>query len=149
MTSRSSEGSTRISLMFDLNRDINEAARDVQAAINQAQPMLPSGMRRMSTYHKINPSSAPIMVLAMSSPTASQAELYDLATTIVAQKLAHINGVGDVDVGGGSVPAIRVSLDPQALASAGLPLDTVRQVLAAENPLRPLGYLAEDRKSVV
>lgn len=148
MTSRSSEGSTRISLMFDLNRDINEAARDVQAAINQAQPMLPSGMRRMPTYHKINPSSAPIMVLAMSSPTASQAELYDLATTIVAQKLAQINGVGDVDVGGGSLPAIRVSLDPQALASAGLPLDTVRQVLAAENPLRPLGYLADGDEQI-
>ncbi|HLR81830.1 MAG TPA: efflux RND transporter permease subunit [Paenalcaligenes sp.] len=143
MTSRSSEGSTRISLMFDLNRDINNAARDVQAAINQAQPMLPSGMRRMPTYHKINPSSAPIMVLAMTSPTASQAELYDLATTIVAQKLAQIKGVGDVDVGGGSLPAVRVSLDPQALAIAGVSLDQVRQTLSAENPLRPLGYLAD------
>lgn len=143
MTSRSSEGSTRISLMFDLDRDINNAARDVQAAINQAQPMLPSGMRRMPTYHKINPSSAPIMVLAMTSPTASQAELYDLATTIVAQKLAQIKGVGDVDVGGGSLPAVRVSLDPQALAVAGVSLDQVRQMLAAENALLPLGYLAD------
>src|SRR5690625_3426551 len=143
MTSRSYEGSTRISLMFELDRDINNAARDVQAAINQAQPMLPSGMRRMPTYHKINPSSAPIMVLAMSAPTASQGELYDLATTIVAQKLAQIQGVGDVDVGGGSLPAVRVSIDPQALALAGVSLDEVRRVLAAENPLRPLGYLAD------
>src|SRR5690625_2323749 len=143
MTSRSSEGSTRISLMFELDRDINNAARDVQAAINQAQPMLPSGMRRMPTYHKINPSSAPIMVLAMSAPTASQGELYDLATTIVAQKLAQIQGVGDVDVGGGSLPAVRVSIDPQALALAGVSLDEVRRVLAAEHPLRPLGYLAD------
>jgi len=148
MTSRSSEGSTRISLMFDLNRDINNAARDVQAAINQAQPMLPSGMRRMPTYHKINPSSAPIMVLAMTSPTASQAELYDLATTIVAQKLAQIKGVGDVDVGGGSLPAVRVSLDPQALAIAGVSLDQVRQTLSAENPLRPLGYLADGEEQL-
>jgi len=148
MTSRSSEGSTRISLMFDLNRDINNAGRDVQAAINQAQPMLPSGMRRMPTYHKINPSSAPIMVLAMTSPTASQAELYDLATTIVAQKLAQIKGVGDVDVGGGSLPAVRVSLDPQALAIAGVSLDQVRQTLSAENPLRPLGYLADGEEQL-
>ncbi|HLS21451.1 MAG TPA: efflux RND transporter permease subunit [Paenalcaligenes sp.] len=143
MTSRSSEGSTRISLMFELNRDINNAARDVQAAINQAQPLLPSGMRRMPTYNKIDPSSAPIMVLAMSSPTASQGELYDLATTIVAQKLAQIKGVGDVDVGGGSLPAVRVSIDPQVLSSAGLSLDDVRQTLAAENPMRPLGYLSD------
>src|SRR5690625_6432091 len=146
MTSRSSEGSTRISLMFDLNRDINNAARDVQAAINQAQPMLPSGMRRMPTYHKINPSSAPIMVLAMTSPTASQAELYDLATTIVAQKLAQIKGVGDVDVGGGSLPAVRVSLDPQALAIAGGSLDLVRQTLASENPMCPLCLFADGDK---
>lgn len=143
MTSRSSEGSTRISLMFELDRDINNAARDVQAAINQAQSLLPSGMRRMPTYHKIDPSSAPIMVLAMSSPTATQGELYDLATTIVAQKLAQIAGVGDVDVGGGSLPAVRVSVDPQVLTSVGLSLDDVRQTLAAENPLRPLGYLSD------
>lgn len=148
MTSRSSEGSTRISLMFELDRDINNAARDVQAAINQAQPMLPSGMRRLPTYHKINPSAAPIMVLAMTSPTASQAELYDLATTIVAQKLAQIKGVGDVDVGGGSLPAVRVSLDPQALASAGVSLDQVRQMLSAENALLPLGYLAEGEEQL-
>src|SRR5690625_2100185 len=110
--------------------------------------MLPSGMRRMPTYHKINPSSAPIMVLSMTSPSASQAELYDLATTIVAQKLAQNKGVGDVDVGGGSLPAVRVSLDPQALAIAGVSLDQVRQTLSAENPLRPLGYLADGEEKL-
>src|SRR5699024_1685108 len=137
------EGSTRISLMFDLNREINNAARDVQADINQAQQMLPSGMRRMHTYHKINPSSAPILLLAITSPKPSQAELHDLVTTNLDHKLAKIKGVGDVDVGGGSLPAVRVSLDPQALAIAGVSLDQVRQTLSAENPLRPLGYLAD------
>src|SRR5690625_5027597 len=88
------------------------------------------------------------MVLAMTSPTASQSDLYDLATTIVAQKLAQIKGVGDVDVGGGSLPAVRVSLDPQALAIAGVSVDQVRQTLSAENPLRPLGYLADGEEQL-
>lgn len=99
MSSRSSEGSTRITLVFDLDRDINEAARDVQAAINQARPMLPSGMRGSPSYFKINPNAAPIMVLAMTSPIATRGQLYDMATSIVAQKLAQVPGVGQVDVG--------------------------------------------------
>lgn len=144
MSSRSSEGSTRITLMFELERDIDEAARDVQAAINQARPMLPSGMRGVPTYHKVNPSSAPIMVLAMTSPTANQAQLYDLATTIVAQKLAQVKGVGEVSVGGGSLPAVRISINPQALAVAGLALDDVRTAITNANPLRPNGFLEND-----
>ena len=141
MSSRSSEGSTRISLMFELDRDINQAARDVQAAINQARPMLPSGMRGAPSYRKVNPSSAPIMVLAMTSPTATQGQLYDLATTIVAQKLAQVKGVGEVTVGGGSLPAVRISLNPEALAVAGIALDNVRTAIANENQLRPNGYV--------
>ena len=141
MSSRSSEGSTRIVLLFDLDRDINEAARDVQAAINQARPMLPSGMRSVPTYHKVNPSSAPIMVLAMTSPVASQGQLFDLATTIVAQKLAQVKGVGEVSVGGGSLPAVRISLNPEAMAAAGLALDQVRSAINNENQLRPNGYV--------
>lgn len=143
MSSRSSEGSTRITLMFDLDRDINEAARDVQAAINQARPMLPSGMRNVPSYRKVNPDSAPIMVLAMTSPVASQAQLYDLATTIVAQKLAQVKGVGEVTVGGGSLPAIRINLNPQLLAVEGIALDDVRRALANENQLRPNGYVED------
>lgn len=141
MTSRSSEGSTRITLLFELERDINEAARDVQAAINQARPMLPSGMRGVPSYHKVNPSSSPIMVLAMTSPIASQGQLFDLATTIVAQKLAQVKGVGEVSVGGGSLPAVRISLNPEALAVSGLALDTVRNAISTENQLRPTGYV--------
>ncbi len=141
MTSRSSEGSTRISLMFDFSRDVNSAARDVQAAINQARPMLPSGMRNVPSYHKVNPSSSPVMVLAMTSPTATQAQLYDLATTIVAQKLAQVKGVGEVTVGGGSLPAVRINLNPQALANAGVSLDEVRNALTRENSIGPNGYI--------
>lgn len=141
MSSRSSEGSTRITLMFDLDRDVNSAARDVQAAINQARPMLPSGMRSVPSYHKVNPSSSPIMVLAMTSPTATQPQLYDLATTIVAQKLAQVKGVGEVTVGGASLPAVRISLNPHALSSAGVSLDQVRNALARENSLSPNGYI--------
>lgn len=144
MSSRSSEGSTRITLMFELERDINEAARDVQAAINQAMPMMPSGMRGVPSYFKVNPSAAPIMVLAMTSPVATQGQLYDMATTIVAQKLAQVRGVGQVDVGGGSLPAVRISVNPQALAVAGLALDDIRTALNGANPLRPNGYLEND-----
>lgn len=143
MSSRSSEGSTRITLVFDLNRDINEAARDVQAAINQARPMLPSGMNSVPSYRKINPDSAPIIVLAMTSPVATQAQLYDLASTIVAQKLSQVKGVGEVSVGGGSLPAVRVNLNPQRLAVEGLALDDVRRVLVNENRLRPNGYVED------
>ena len=144
MSSRSSEGSTRITLLFDLERDINEAAGDVQAAINQARPMLPSGMRSMPSYFKVDPSSAPVMVLAMSSPTATSAQVYDMATTIVAQKLAQVKGVGQVDVGGGSLPAVRINVNPEALAVAGLALDDIRNAVSQANPLAPNGYIENE-----
>jgi len=100
MRSRSSEGSTRITLMFDMNRDINGAARDVQAAINAAREMLPSSLRTPPTYNKVNPASSPVMVLALTSKTATQGELYDLASTVIAQKLAQVNGVARSVLGG-------------------------------------------------
>ncbi|CAM5191462.1 Multidrug efflux pump OS=Castellaniella defragrans OX=75697 GN=HNR28_001484 PE=4 SV=1 [Castellaniella denitrificans] len=139
MSSRSSEGQTDISLMFELDRDINSAARDVQAAINAARPMLPSGMRNNPTYRKVNSSSSPIMTLALTSDTATRGELYDLASTVLAQKLAQVNGVGQVTLGGSSLPAVRVLVDPRALESMEIPLDRVRQVLQDVNSLRPGG----------
>lgn len=145
MSSRSSEGSTRIMLMFDMGRDIDGAARDVQAAINAASAMLPSGLRSNPSYHKVNPSSSPIMVLALTSPVATQGELYDLASTLVAQKLAQVPGVGEVEVGGSSLPAVRVTLNPQALYAAGVALDDVRRALNDANTLRPNGIVENDR----
>ncbi|MFT3543570.1 multidrug efflux RND transporter permease subunit MdtC [Klebsiella pneumoniae] len=134
MTSSSSLGSTRIILEFNFDRDINGAARDVQAAINAAQSLLPSGMPSRPTYRKANPSDAPIMILTLTSDTYSQGELYDFASTQLAQTIAQIDGVGDVDVGGSSLPAVRVDLNPQALFNQGVSLDAVRTVL--QRPLR-------------
>ncbi|MGB3289158.1 MAG: multidrug efflux RND transporter permease subunit [Burkholderiaceae bacterium] len=145
MSSRSTEGSTRISLTFDMNRDINSAARDVQAAINAARSLLPSSLRSNPTYRKVNPASAPVMVLALTSKTATQGQLYDLASTVLAQKLSQVAGVGEVDVGGSSLPAIRVSLNPQALNSAGVSLDAVRTALSGANTMRPNGVVENDR----
>ncbi|WP_025515436.1 multidrug efflux RND transporter permease subunit [Bordetella trematum] len=145
MTSRSSQGSTRITLQFDLSRDIDGAARDVQAAINAARSLLPTGLRSNPTYHKANPSAAPILTLAMTSSTLSQGQLYDLASTIVAQKLAQVDGVGEVTVGGSSLPAVRVTLNPGALSNRGVSLDQVRQTLSSANALRPKGLLENDQ----
>ncbi|WP_322999251.1 efflux RND transporter permease subunit [Castellaniella sp.] len=144
MSSRSSEGQTTISLMFELDRDINNAARDVQAAINAARPQLPSGMRGNPVYRKVDSSSSPIMTLALTSDTATQGELYDLASTVLAQKLSQVGGVGQVTVGGSSLPAVRVLLDPRALESMGVPLDRVRQALQDVNSLRPGGLVQLD-----
>jgi multidrug efflux pump len=144
MSSRSSEGSTRISLMFDMNKDINGAARDVQAAINAARSMLPSSLRSNPTYRKVNPASSPVMVLALTSKTSTQGRLYDLASTVLGQKVAQVPGVGEVTVGGSSLPAIRVSLNPQALTSAGVSLDEVRTALSNANTMRPNGIVEND-----
>ncbi|WMR30479.1 efflux RND transporter permease subunit, partial [Metapseudomonas otitidis] len=115
MTSRTSQGSTRIIIQFDLDRDINGAARDVQAAINASRNLLPSGMRSMPTYKKVNPSQAPIMVLSLTSDVLEKGQLYDLASTILAQSLSQVKGVGEVQIGGSSLPAVRVELEPQLL----------------------------------
>ncbi|MDI7490892.1 multidrug efflux RND transporter permease subunit MdtC [Cronobacter dublinensis] len=141
MTSSSSLGSTRIILEFNFDRDINGAARDVQAAINAAQSLLPSGMPSRPTYRKANPSDAPVMILTLTSDTYSQGELYDYASTQLAQTIAQIDGVGDVDVGGSSLPAVRVALNPQALFNQGVSLDAVRSAISNANVRRPQGAI--------
>jgi len=146
MRSRNTEGSTQISLTFDLSRNVNSAAREVQTAINAARPMLPSSMPRNPTYRKINPTSAPIMVLALSSATLDKGALYDLASTVIAQKLQQVPGVGEVSLGGSSLPAVRVTVNPRALAAAGIALDAVRQALASANSTRPNGFLENDEQ---
>ena len=145
MTSTSSLGSTRIILVFDYDRDINGAARDVQGAINAAQSLLPTGMPGRPTYRKINPSDAPVLIMTLTSDAWSQGELYDYASTQLAQKLAQIDGVGDVTVGGSSLPAVRVDLNPQALFNQGVSLDAVRTAISNANQRRPQGAI-EDRE---
>ncbi|AUX94030.1 multidrug efflux RND transporter permease subunit MdtC [Mixta gaviniae] len=139
MTSTSSLGSTRIIMVFDYDRDINGAARDVQAAINAAQSLLPSGMPSRPTWRKANPSDAPIMIMTLTSDDWTPGQLYDYASTQLAQKLSQIEGVGDVTVGGSSLPAVRVQLNPQALFNQGVSLDAVREAIAAANVRRPQG----------
>ncbi len=141
--SNSSQGSTRIWVQFDLGKDINAAAREVQAAINASRSLLPSSLPGMPTYRKINPSQAPIMILALTSKTRPISELYDLGSTVLAQKVAQVSGVGDVEVGGGSLPAVRVELQPNALAQYRISLDDVRQAIARANLLRPKGAVED------
>jgi multidrug efflux pump len=143
MTSSSSLGSTRITLQFDLDRDIDGAARDVQAAINAARSLLPTGLPNNPTYRKVNPADAPIMILGLTSNTMTQGQMYDAASTIIAQKLSQLPGVGQVSVGGSSLPAVRVELQPQSLNKYGIGLETVRTVLAATNANRPKGSVEE------
>lgn len=143
MSSRSSLGNTRITIQFDLDKDINTAAREVQAAINAARELLPSGMRSMPTYRKVNPSQSPIMVIAMTSEVLSKGQLYDLASTIVAQKLMQVHGVGDVQIGGSSLPAVRVELEPRRLEQYKIALDDVRQAIANANVQKPKGHIEQ------
>ncbi|MEN4769209.1 multidrug efflux RND transporter permease subunit MdtC [Duffyella gerundensis] len=146
MTSTSSLGSTRVIMVFDFERDINGAARDVQAAINAAQSLLPTGMPSRPTYRKINPSDAPIMIMTLTSDVYNPGQLYDYASTQLAQKLSQINGVGDVTVGGSSLPAVRVALNPQALFNQGVSLDAVRQSIADANVRRPQGAVEDNQQ---
>lgn len=144
ITSRSSLGSTNVTLQFDLSRDINGAARDVQAAINAARTLLPTGMPSNPTYRKVNPADAPIMILALTSATLTRGQMYDAASTVLAQRLAQVSGVGQVNVGGGALPAVRVELNPDKLASSGIALDNVRLALTATNANRPKGAVEQD-----
>jgi multidrug efflux pump len=139
MTSSSSLGQTRITLQFDLDRDIDGAARDVQAAINAARSLLPSGLPSNPTYRKVNPADAPILILALTSDTMTKGQLYDAASTILAQKLSQIKGVGQVNVGGSSLPAVRVELNPALLNHYGISPEQVRLSIAASNANRPKG----------
>ncbi len=143
ITSSSGQGSTNITLQFDFDRDIDAAAREVQAAINASRGQLPSGMPRNPSYRKVNPSHAPIMALALSSPNLAPSALYDVAATVLAQKIAQVNGVGEVSVGGSSLPAVRVQLHPHALASLGISLDEVRRAIVGTNSVRPRGIIEQ------
>ncbi len=144
MSSNSSEGSTRIFLEFDINKDIDEAGQEVQGAINAARPLLPSSMKTPPTYRKLNPSSMPIMALALTSTRYDQGRLYDLASTILSQKLSQIEGVGEVSLGGSSLPAVRVDLNPYAVAAYGVTLAEVRQAISQANTLSPSGLVEND-----
>ncbi|HEX9080008.1 MAG TPA: multidrug efflux RND transporter permease subunit [Desulfuromonadaceae bacterium] len=141
MTSVSNRGSTSITLQFDLNRDINGAARDVQAAINAARSYLPANLPSNPTYRKVNPSDAPILILALTSDTVDKPRMYDVASSILQQKLSQAPGVGQVIVGGSSLPAVRVELNPLMISNYGLSLENVRSVLSATNVNRPKGEL--------
>jgi multidrug efflux pump len=141
MTSSSSVGSTGITLQFGLSRNIDGAARDVQAAINAARADLPSALRSNPNYRKVNPADAPILILALTSSTLTQGDLYDKASTILQQKLLQVDGVGDVGVGGSSLPAVRVELNPSAMFKYGVGLEDVRAALAAANANSPKGAI--------
>ncbi|HMN78237.1 MAG TPA: multidrug efflux RND transporter permease subunit [Burkholderiaceae bacterium] len=143
MTSSSTLGSTRVVLQFDLSRDIDGAARDVQAAINAARSMLPTDLRSNPTYRKMNPADAPIMIIALTSDTLARGQMYDAASTILAQKLSQVDGVGQVQVGGSSLPAVRVELDPAVLNNYGISGEQVRQVIAGTNANRPKGAVED------
>jgi len=144
MTSSSTVGAVRITLQFGLNRDINGAARDVQAAINAARADLPTSLRTNPTYRKVNPADAPIMVLTLTSDTIPRGGLYDAASTVLAQKLSQVDGIGEVIVGGSSLPAVRAELIPQALYKYGIGLEDVRAALASANAHSPKGGIDVD-----
>ena len=146
ITSSSSLGSTRVTLQFDLSRDIEGAANDVQAAINAARTLLPTGMPSNPTYRKVNPADAPIMILSMTSETMTQGQMYDAASTILAQKLSQVSGIGQVTVGGSSLPAVRVELNPATLYKYGIGLETVRAAIVATNANRPKGLVEDDTR---
>jgi multidrug efflux pump len=141
MTSSSSAGTTRVTLQFGLDRDIDGAARDVEAAINAARADLPTALRSNPTYRKVNPASAPILILTLTSATLTPGQLYDAADTILAQKLSQVKGIGQVTIGGSSLPAVRIELNPTALFKYGIGLEDVRAALAAANANTPKGSI--------
>jgi multidrug efflux pump len=143
MTSSSQLGSTGITLQFDLDRDINAASRDVQAAINAAAGQLPANLPSLPTYRRINPADSPIMDMALFSDTIPRSHLYDLCDSILGQKLAQIDGVGQVNISGGAKPAVRVDLNPNALAHYGIGLEEVRTALRTANANTPKGNLED------
>jgi multidrug efflux pump len=143
MTSSSSLGATSITMQFDLNRNIDAAARDVQAAINAARGYLPANLPSNPTYRKVNPADSPIVLLALTSPILSKSQMYDAASSIMAQKLAQVSGVGQVVVGGSALPGVRVELNPTALNKYGIGLEQVRGVLSAANANNPKGHFSD------
>src|SRR6516164_103289 len=142
MTSSSQLGSTAITMQFDLNRDIDAAARDVQAAINAARSQLPANLPSNPTYRKVNPADSPILLLGLTSDTMTVPQMYDAADSILAQKLAQVDGVGQVFVGGAAQPAVRAEVNPTLLNKLGVGLDNVRNALNAANANRAKGQVA-------
>jgi len=147
MTSNSGIGQTRITLQFDLNRDIDGAARDVQAAIVAARQDLPASLKSNPTYRKVNPADAPILILAMTSKTLTQGQMYDAASNVFQQQLSQITGIGQVIIGGSALPAVRAELNPQALYKYGIGLEDIRAALASANANSPKGTIDDgDRR---
>ena len=146
MTSISKLGTMRITLQFDLSRDINGAARDVQAAIIAARAQLPTSLPSQPSYRIVNPADAPVMLIALTSPYFSRGQMYDIASSILQQKLSQVDGVGQVIVGGASLPAVRVELNPRALNHYNLSLDTVREAIASTTVNQPKGQLENSRQ---
>ncbi|PPQ27302.1 efflux RND transporter permease subunit [Rhodopila globiformis] len=144
MTSVSATGQAQIVLQFGLNRDINGAARDVQAAINAARADLPSSLRTNPTYRKVNPADAPVLILALTSKTMTRGQMYDAAANVLSQKMSQINGIGQVIIGGSALPAVRVELNPNALYKYGIGLEDVRAALASANANSPKGAIEAD-----
>jgi multidrug efflux pump len=149
MSSTATLGTTSITMQFDLNRNIDAAARDVQAAINAARRQLPTNLPSDPNYRKVNPADAPVMILSLTSQTYPKPRIYDAASSIVAQKLAQIDGVGQVFVGGGSAPAVRIAVDPTLLNNLGLGLDDVRAAIVAANTNRPKGSISNNDRAWV
>ncbi len=143
MTSSSSVGSTSITLQFDLERDIDGAARDVQAAINAAMRLLPTNMPSRPSYKKVNPADSPIMILALTSDSMTRGQLYDAASTILAQRISQIRGIGQVNIGGSSLPAVRIQLNPNALTKYSIGFEAIRSAIAATNVNQPKGALED------
>jgi hydrophobe/amphiphile efflux-1 (HAE1) family protein len=148
MTSTSSVGSTGITIVFDLNRNIDAAGRDVQAAINAAAGYLPANLPSKPSWRKINPADAPIMILSMTSDIYDKAHMYDSASSVLQQKLSQVQGVGQVSVGGGALPAVRVEVNPTILNNLGLGLEDVRTALSNANANRPKGEISDDKQSI-
>ena len=147
MTSTSGLGSTNIVLQFDLTRDVDAAARDVQAAINAARGQLPANLPTNPNYRKVNPADAPALILALTSDTVPVSRIYDITSSVLAQELSQVQGVGQVNVSGGALPAVRVELNPNVLNKYGVSLEQVRTVLSQANANRPKGQLADARTS--
>ena len=147
MTSASYRGSTSVTLQFDLNRSIDGAARDVQAAINAARGFLPPNLPNNPTYRKVNPADAPVLIVALTSDVIDKPQLYDAASSIMGQKLSQVKGVGQVVVGGSSLPAVRVELNPMAISKYGISLESVRGVISSTSVMRPKGQVADQTRT--
>ncbi|MCJ0764493.1 multidrug efflux RND transporter permease subunit [Variovorax terrae] len=146
ITSSSTLGNTRIVLQFDLDRDINGAAREVQAAINASRNLLPVGMPSNPSYRKVNPADAPIMILSLTSGILSRGQMYDAASTVLAQSLAQVEGIGNVVIGGGALPAVRIGADPNRLAASGISLEDIRAAVISTNSNRPKGAIEDEAR---